>query len=151
MEKLDTSKLETPKDIPVGTILVQHWCNSATFYKIIGTTNKSVLMVKMPSKQTRFEQEGGFTGYSYKLPDEDAYKKIEPAHITNEVWEKLKNNEQFKKDWCNISSYTSYLEPIRKIVKPAKNGGFYIPGVHTGSWCGPMRLWDGEEVAEYYE
>ena len=51
MEKLDTSKLESPKDIPVGTILVQHWCNSATFYKIIGTTNKSVLMVKMPSKQ----------------------------------------------------------------------------------------------------
>lgn len=163
MEKLDVTKLESPKDIPVGTILVQHWCNSSTFYKIVGTTNKSVLVVKMPSKQTRFEHEGGGTGYSYKLPDEDGYKKIEkaakdftekydvdPAHITNEVWEKLKNNEQFKKDWCNISSYTSYLEPIRKIVKPAKNGGFYIPGVHTGSWCGPMRLWDGEEVSDYY-
>lgn len=82
MEKLDTNTLKTPLDIPVGTILTQHWCNSTSFYKIVGRTEKSVLVVEVPSKHTRFEHEGGGTGYQYKLPDEERLavleKKIQP-------------------------------------------------------------------------
>lgn len=59
MEKLDIKSLKTPEDIPAGTIMVQHWCNSSTFFKVIGTSKKSVLVVKMPSKQTHFDHEGG--------------------------------------------------------------------------------------------
>ena len=71
MNMLDVKSFKSPEDIPIGTILVQHWCNSSTFFKVIGTSKKSVLIIKMPSKQTRFEHEGGGTGYSYKVPDEE--------------------------------------------------------------------------------
>lgn len=170
MEKLDVTKLETPKDLPIGTILTQHWCNSSTFYKIVGTTNKSVLVVKMPSKQTRFEHEGGGTGYSYKLPDEDTLTQLEAAYkacnkkygfdvlsnkATREMFDEAHQKAKaaganFWDDFGVISNNRDCLVPKRIMVKPSKNGGFYIPGVHTGSWCGPMQLWNGEEVSDYY-
>ena len=165
---LDIKTLNTPEDIPVGTILVQHWCNSSTFYKIIGTSKKSVLVVKMPSKQTRFEHEGGGTGYSYKLPDEDALKSLEAAYKacnrkygfdvlkgTQEQFDEAQksakaNHENFWDDYIEISSNRECLAPKRIMVKPAKDGGFYIPGVHKGSWCGNCSLWNGEEISDYY-
>ncbi len=39
---------------------------------------------------------------------------------------------------------------ILKVTKPAKGGGFYIPGVHSGFMCDPMRLWDGTPDSEYW-
>ena len=39
---------------------------------------------------------------------------------------------------------------ILKVTKPAKGGGFYIPGVHKGFMCGPMRFWGGTPDREYY-
>ncbi len=171
MEKLDPSTLKTPIDIPVGTILTQHWCNSSTFYKIIGTTAKSVLVVKMPSKNTRFENEGGMTGHQYKLPDEDRLVQLEAKYkAVNEKYgfDTLSNKstrEQFDKacksaqakgenfwdDFGDVSNNRDCLMPKRIMVKPTKDGGFYIPGVHRGSWCGNMMLWGGEEISDYWD
>lgn len=170
MEKLDTNTLKTPLDIPVGTILTQHWCNSTSFYKIVGRTEKSVLVVEVPSKHTRFEHEGGGTGYQYKLPDEERlavlekkYKEINAEYgfdvlskkATQKDFEKAEidaanKGKRFYDEYFPISNNRSYLLPKRIMVKPAKNGGFYIPGVIRGSWCGNMQLWSGEEVSDYY-
>lgn len=171
MEKLDTSKLESPKDIPVGTILVQHWCNSSTFFKVVGTSKKSVVIVKMPSKQTRFEHEGGGTGYSYKLPDEEALQRLEKAYkeccdeygfdvlskkateqdFLNAKEQAKSNGKCFWDDYGYVSNNKDCLISKRLLTRPSKDGGFYIPGAFRGSFCGPMLLWDGEEVAEFYE
>lgn len=108
---------KTPKDIKIGTILVQHWLNSVSYYEVVRTTEKSVVVAEVPKKHIRFEHEGGGTGYNYVMPDTDKPR---------------------------------YSEEKRIFVKPAKDGGFYIPGVHRGSWCGNMHIWDGEEDSEYY-
>lgn len=111
-------KLETPNDIPVGTIMVQHWCNSSTFFKVVGTSKKSVLVIKMPSKQTHFDHEGGGTGHSYKLPDEETLNELEAAYKacnkkygfdvlkgTHEQFETAKSkNESFWDDYFVVSS-----------------------------------------------
>lgn len=161
-------KFETPNDIPVGTILVQHWCNSSTFFKVVGTSKKSVLVVKMPSKQTHFDHEGGGTGHSYKLPDEEALRELEAAYKacnkkygfdvlkgTHEQFEEAKKiakakKENFWEDYFVVSSNRESLMPKRIMVKPSSTGSFYIPGYYRGSWCGPMKLWNGEEVSDYY-
>lgn len=170
MEKLDLSKLNSPEDIPIGTILVQHWCNSSTFFKVVGTSKKSVVIVKMPSKQTRFEHEGGGTGYSYKLPDEEALQRLEKAYkeccdeygfdvlskkateqnFLNAKEQAKSNGKCFWDDYGVVSNNKDCLVPKRLLTRPSKDGGFYIPGAFRGSYCGPMLLWDGEEVAEYY-
>lgn len=170
MEKLDLSKLNSPEDIPIGTILVQHWCNSSTFFKVVGTSKKSVVIVKMPSKQTRFEHEGGGTGYSYKLPDEEALQRLEKAYkeccdeygfdvlskkateqdFLNAKEQAKSNGKCFWDDYGVVSLNKDCLVPKRLLTRPSKDGGFYIPGAFRGSYCGPMLLWDGEEVAEYY-
>ena len=170
MEKIDPSTLKTPLDIPVGTIITQRWCNSSTFYKIIGRTAKSVLVVMLPSKQTRFEHDGGGTGHSYKLPDEALLARLEKRYkeaneeygfdvlskkATQADFETAKQlaaskGKNFWDDFSIISNSRECLIPKRIMVKPAKNGGFYIPGVHRGSWCGNMMLWDGEEISDYY-
>ena len=36
----ETDLPETPKDIPVGTILTQYWLNSMTYYMVTRTTKK---------------------------------------------------------------------------------------------------------------
>ena len=168
MDKLDINSLKTPMDIPVGTILTQHWCNSSTFYKIVGTTKKSVLVVQMPSKTTHFEHEGGGTGYSYKTIDEDRLANLEAQYkafkekygfdpLSNKATQadfenahKKFGSETFWHDFGDISNCRAALTPKRIMVKPAKNGGFYIPGVIRGSWCGNMNLWNGEDISDYY-
>lgn len=170
MEKLDITKLNSPKDIPVGTILVQHWCNSSTFFKVVGTSKKSVAVVKMPDKQTRFEHEGGGTGYRYIIPDEEALQKIEKAYkdccdeygfdvlskkATEQDFQNAKaqarqNGKCFWDDYAIVSNNRDCLITKRILTKPSKDGGFYIPGYFRGSYCGSMLLWDGDEVAEYY-
>lgn len=170
MDRLDTNTLKTPQDIPTGTILTQHWCNSTSFYKIVGTTAKSVLVVELPTKHTRFEHEGGGTGYQYKVPDEERLVELEKAYeaVKKEYgFDPLSNKatqadfqkaheiaeakgKHFWDDYGIVSNNRSCLTPKRIMVKPAKNGGFYIPGVMRGSWCGNMQLWDGGEVSDYY-
>ena len=168
MNMLDVKSFKSPEDIPIGTILVQHWCNSSTFFKVIGTSKKSVLIVKMPSKQTRFEHEGGGTGYSYKVPDEEMLRNVEAAYKacnkkygfdvlkgTREQFNEAKriaeaNKENFWDDYVIVSNYRECLTPKRIMAKPSSTGGFYIPGYYKGSWCGPMKLWNGEEVSDYY-
>lgn len=170
MEKLDLSKLNSPEDIPIGTILVQHWCNSSTFFKVVGTSKKSVAVVRMPDKQTRFEHEGGGTGYRYILPDEEALQRIEKAYkdccdeygfdvlskkateqdFQNAKAQAVSNRKCFWDDYAVISNNRDCLITKRIMTKPSKDGGFYIPGAFRGSFCGPMLLWSGEEVAEYY-
>lgn len=170
MEKLDLSKLNSPEDIPIGTILVQHWLNSSTFFKVVGTSKKSVAVVKMPDKQTRFEHEGGGTGYRYILPDEEALKRLETAYkacnkkygfdvlsrkATQEQFDAARQKanaagENFWDDIGDISCSRECLLPKRIMVKPSTKGGFYIPGFFRGSYCGPMLTWAGDEVVEYY-
>ena len=168
MNMLDVKSFKSPEDIPIETILVQHWCNSSTFFKVIGTSKKSVLIIKMPSKQTHFEHEGGGTGYSYKVPDEEMLRNVEAAYKacnkkygfdvlkgTREQFNEAKriaeaNKENFWDDYGVVSNYRECLMPKRIMVKPSTTGGFYIPGYYKGSWCGPMQLWDGEEVSDYY-
>lgn len=164
--KFGINTLKTPMDIPVGTILTHCWGSFSTFYKIVGTTKKSVLVVQMPSKLTHFEHEGGGTGYSYKTIDEDRLSSLEaqykafkekygfdPLKATDADFDKAINEvgeETFWHDFEDISNYCESLIPKRIMVKPAKNGGLCIPLVIRGSWCGNMSLWDGEDISDYY-
>ena len=168
MDKLDISALKTPMDIPVGTILTQHWCNSSTFYKIVGTTKRSVLVVEMPSKPTHFDHEGGGTGYGYKTIDEDRLAELETKYkafkekygfdpFSNKTAQadfdnahKKFGSKVFWYYFEDISNHRAALTPKRIMVKHAKKGGFYIPGAIRGSWCGNMNLWDGEDISDYY-
>ena len=168
MNMLDVKSFKSPEDIPIGTILVQHWCNSSTFFKVIGTSKRSVLIIKMPSKQTHFEHEGGGTGYSYKVPDEETLQNVEATYKacnkkygfdvlkgTREQFDEAKKTAKAKKEnfwdeYVVVSSNRECLMPKRIMVKPSTTGGFYIPGYYKGSWCGPMQLWKGEEVSDYY-
>ena len=166
--KLDISKLESPKDIPVGTILTQYWLNSMTYYMVTRTTNKSVEFVEILDIQIDFDHDGGGTGTRYCMPDlvrtkkeQDAYKafvKRTGLDIFN-----LKRNAEWPQEWFhNLSkkdkdeyfsfhNFNGCSKKILKHVKPAKNGGFYIPGPHTGFMCCTMSLWDGTPDREYYE
>ena len=62
-------KLEGPKDIPIGLILHEYWCDSCSYYQVIKTTDKSVILIEIPSIQVSFDHEGDGTGYSYIMPD----------------------------------------------------------------------------------
>lgn len=117
----ETKLPETPKDIPVGTILTQYWLNSMTYYMVTRTTKKMVEFVEIPDIQIGFDHDGGGTGTRYCMPD--FVKTFECKGCSNK---------------------------FLKLTKPAKGGGFYIPGVHSGFMCGPMRLWGGTPDREYY-
>lgn len=165
---MEERKFTSPEEIPAGTIMVQHWCNSSTFFKVVGTSKKSVLVIKMPSKETHFDHEGGGTGRAYKLPDEEALRSINAAYKacnkkygfdvlkgTNEQFDEAKriakaNKENFWDDYAVVSSNRESLLPKRIMAKPTENGGFYLPGYYKGSWCGPLKLWDGNEISDYY-
>lgn len=165
---MEERKFTSPEEIPAGTIMVQHWCNSSTFFKVVGTSKKSVLVIKMPSKETHFDHEGGGTGRAYKLPDEEALRSINAAYKacnkkygfdvlkgTNEQFDEAKriakaNKENFWDDYAVVSSNRECLLPKRIMAKPTENGGFYLPGYYKGSWCGPLKLWDGNEISDYY-
>lgn len=117
----ETKLPNEPKDIPVGTILTQYWLNSMTYYMVTRTTKKCVEFVDIFDTQVGFDHDGGGTGTRYCMPD---FVKT------------------FERKGCP--------KKILKVTKPAKGGGFYIPGVHSGFMCGPMRLWDGTPDSEYY-
>lgn len=169
MTRLDINKLKTPKDIPMGAVLVQHWCNSSTFFQVISSTDKSVTVTQIPSRQTRFEHEGGGTGHAYKLPDfakleklYDSYQKccreygfdVLSKKATQQDFQKAREIAQVKgklfwNDYSDIYNNKDCLIRKRIMVKFTKDG-FYIPGYYKGSFCGNMQLWDGEEVSDYY-
>ena len=117
----ETELPETPKDIPIGTILTQYWLNSMTYYMVTRTTKKMVEFVEIPDIQIGFDHDGGGTGTRYCMPD---FVKT------------------FERKGCS--------NKFLKLTKPAKGGGFYIPGVYKGFMCGPMRLWDGTPDHEYW-
>ena len=117
----ETELPETPKDIPIGTILTQYWLNSMTYYMVTRTTKKMVEFVEIPDIQIGFDHDGGGTGTRYCMPD---FVKT------------------FERKGCS--------NKFLKLTKPAKGGGFYIPGVYKGFMCGPMRLWGGTPDHEYY-
>ena len=117
----ETELPETPKDIPIGTILTQYWLNSMTYYMVTRTTKKMVEFVEIPDIQIGFDHDGGGTGTRYCMPD---FVKT------------------FERKGCS--------NKFLKLTKPAKGGGFYIPGVHKGFMCGSMRLWGGTPDREYY-
>lgn len=162
--------LNTPKDLPIGTILVQHWCNSVSLYKVIKTSEKSVTLVEMPKKRTHFENEGGCTGYQYYMPDAERLEALEKKYeavkseygfdpLSNKATQRDFQNAHLKAeakgkhffdDFSPISNNRSSLVPKRIMAKPAKNGGFYLPGVVKGSFCGNLAIWNGQEVSAYY-
>ena len=117
----ETELPETPKDIPIGTILTQYWLNSMTYYMVTRTTKKMVEFVEIPDIQIGFDHDGGGTGTRYCMPD---FVKT------------------FERKGCS--------NKFLKLTKPAKGGGFYIPGVYKGFMCGPMRLWGGTPDSEYW-
>ena len=117
----ETKLPETPKDIPIGTILTQYWLNSMTYYMVTRTTKKMVEFVEIPDIQIGFDHDGGGTGTRYCMPD---FVKT------------------FERKGCS--------NKFLKLTKPAKGGGFYIPGVYKGFMCGPMRLWGGTPDSEYW-
>lgn len=111
----ETKLPNEPKDIPVGTILTQYWFNSMTYYMVTRTTKKCVEFVDMFDTQVGFDHGGGGTGTRYCMPD-----------------------------FVKTFECKDYSNKFLKLTKPAKGGGFYIPGVHSGFMCGPMRLWAGK-------
>lgn len=153
----------TPKDIPVGAIFTQHWLNSITYYIVTRTTKSGVEFQEIPDTQVAFKCHGGLTGDSYVMPNfvEFAKNKEAIAAFTKEYGDPnskivieriLKNGEgeptEAQKAFWNLPEN---FKKTLKIVKPSRNGGFYIPGVKQGSWCGDMRIWNGEPINEYYE
>ena len=117
----ETELPETPKDIPIGTILTQYWLNSMTYYMVTRTTKKMVEFVEIPDIQIGFDHDGDGTGTRYCMPD-----------------------------FVKTFERKGYSNKFLKLTKPAKGGGFYIPRVHKGFMCGPMRLWGGIPDHEYY-
>ena len=117
----ETKLPNEPKDILVGTILTQYWLNSMTYYMVTRTTKKMVEFVEIPDIQIGFDHDGGGTGTRYCMPD-----------------------------FVKTFERKGYSNKFLKLTKPAKGGGFYIPGVHSGFMCGPMRLWGGTPDHEYY-
>lgn len=75
MKALDGTKLESPRQIEVGSFLVEAFANSLAFYKVLSTTDKSVVLQRVHDKQTRFENAGGPTGYRYCAPTDRPYSE----------------------------------------------------------------------------
>ena len=160
----ETKLPNEPKDIPVGTILTQYWLNSMTYYMVTRTTKKWVEFVEIFDTQVEFDHDGGGTGTRYCMPDfvktfeaQKAYRglversgldffNLKACH--QEEFDKLSKEDQDL--YFNLSNYRSCFKKFIKLTKPAKVGGFYIPGVHKGFMCGPMRLWGGTPDREYY-
>lgn len=160
----DTKLPETPKDIPIGTILTQHWLNSMTYYMVTRTTKKGVEFVEILDKQIDFDHDGGGTGTRYCMPNFDLTYKVQKAYkdfvertgldiFNMKTWPREEFDKLSKEDknlYFELHNCQGCSKKILKITKPAKNGGFYIPGVHSGFMCGSMRLWDGTPDSEYY-
>lgn len=162
----ETKLPETPKDIPVGTILTQYWLDSMTYYMVIRTTQKFVEFVEILDTQVGFDHDGGGigTGTRYCMPDfvrtfeaQKAYQGLVERSgldfFNMKAWHQEEFDKLSKEDkdlYFNLLNCKGCSKKFLKLTKPAKDGGFYIPGVHSGFMCGPMRLWDGTPDHEYY-
>ena len=160
----ETKLPNEPKDIPVGTILTQYWLNSMTYYMVTRTTKKCVEFVGILDTQVGFDHDGGGTGTRYCMPDfvktleaQKAYKTfVERTGLdifNMKTWPREEFDKLSKEDrglYFELVNCKGCSKKILKVTKPAKGGGFYIPGVHSGFMCGPMRLWDGTPDHEYY-
>ena len=86
MEENEDKKpeLNTPKDLILGTILVEGYCNMLAFYVVIGTTEKSVLL-----KEIMFDSGPDPAGYPYVAvkpnPDRDYLVNGKPKIIRKYV------------------------------------------------------------------
>ena len=161
----ETKLPETPKDIPVGTILTQYWLNSMTYYMVTRTTKKWIEFVEILDTQVDFDHDGGGTGTRYCMPDfvrtfeaQKAYRGLVERSgldfFNLKVWHQEEFDKLSKEDqnlYFNLHNCNGCSKKFLKLVKPAKGGGFYIPGVHSGFMCGTMKLWDGTPDREYYE
>lgn len=161
----ETELPETPKDIPVGTILTQYWLNSMTYYMVTRTTKNWVEFVEILDTQVGFDHDGGGTGTRYCMPDfvrtfeaQKAYKafveRIGLDVFNMKTWPQEEFDKLSKEDrdlYFELIDCKGCSKKFLKVTKPAKGGGFYIPGVHTGFMCGPMKLWDGTPDREYHE
>lgn len=160
----ETKLPETPKDIPVGTILTQYWLDSMTYYMVTRTTKKWVEFVEILDTQVGFDHDGGGTGTRYCIPDfvrtfeaQKAYQGLVERSgldfFNMKAWHQEEFDKLSKEDkdlYFNLFNCKGCSKKFLKLVKPAKDGGFYIPGVHSGFMCGSMRLWDGTPDHEYY-
>lgn len=158
----DMKTPETLDDLKIGTILTQHWCNSCDYFIVVHKTKKTVSILHMPDIQVSFDHDGGGTGTRYHMPDFKTYNKLraeseeakqifgkDPLSMKAAEYEKLSKDD--KKRWIyDRYNHSEYLNPTKKVVKFLDKGGFYIPGFHTGSWCGPMRIWNGSVCSDYY-
>lgn len=159
----ETKLPNEPKDIPVGTILTQYWLNSMTYYMVTRTTKKCVEFVEILDTQVGFDHDGGGTGTRYCMPDfvrtleaQKAYKAfVERTGLdifNMKTWPREEFDKLSKEDrglYFELINCKGCSKKILKVTKPAKGGGFYIPGVYTGFMCGPMKLWDGTPDHEY--
>lgn len=73
MKNVNGTALTSAKEIPVGSFLVEHFCNSIAFYKVLSTTNKTLKIMRVWDEQTHFENAGGPVGYRYCKPTDRPY------------------------------------------------------------------------------
>ena len=160
----ETKLPDSPKDIPIGTILTQYWLNSMTYYMVTRTTKKGVEFVEIRDTQIDFDHDGGGTGTRYCMPDfvrtfeaqkkyQDFVKRTGLDIFNMKTWPREEFDKLSKEDkeaYFDLHNCKGCSKKILKITKPAKDGGFYIPGVHSGFMCSAMHLWDGTPDSEYY-
>lgn len=164
LESIKDKDFDSPKDIPVGTIFVQHWLNSISFYEVTRTTRKGVELREFPKAEVSFDHDGGGTGTRWNMPDFEYRAKLQNRYadftkkygdVKNDkkaaaaFWDLCREEASLRRLYYSVES--PYLKKVLKMVKPCKDGGFYIPGIHQGYWCGSMRLWNGEPSSEHYE
>lgn len=56
------------RDSLVGSVLVEYWLNSLTFYMAVSCTEKTLTLSRVPDKLKFFEELGGATGYRHVAP-----------------------------------------------------------------------------------
>lgn len=152
--------MKTLNELPIGQVLVQSWCNSVSFYKVIAKSAKSVTMVELPKKYGEFEHDGGGCGTYHVKPDFDKYNEFMQFCEENGGFDQVMKFV-FKKDftekadhrikaWQLVDKCRSY-KPFKKIVKTNQDGDLVIPGKMTGSWCRGCSLWDETcDCTEYW-
>lgn len=109
--------LNTPKDIPIGTILSDSWNGMSDFFEVIKTTDKSVTVRKIK--------------WETCAPDAGMTADGDPTYRAARIKLDENGNTVPEVDW------TGKEKVYRKLVKPARNGGFYIPSI----------AWNGGSVA----
>lgn len=159
---------EVVSDLKPGTILTQYWLNSMTYYMVLRTTKKSVVLVEVPDIQVSFDHDGGGTGHRYCMPDFARYAGIKKRHDdavatfgsdpllaaclqeNSDLYNRLAQAN--KETWVlNRWPDLTYIKPITKRVHDTPDGkGFWITPVRSGTFTGSMHIWDGTVDCEYY-